>query len=1540
MAYHRLRRDDQQESAAEEEENDDGAQTEGARGGAAGEPQTLDLGSLYSLLQQSMQDQQREAHKQDMRWRGVQIQLNNVYDELERERRRAAEERQHPGRDDVGAPLPRASPRSPGAPPPGRQLPTAPPAAPLSPVAAPRLPPAQPAVPPPVPDPATLTPVAWTRAAVPKLEEGDDIEQYLTTFERLAMAYRWPRADWAIYLVPYLTGRARAAYVAMDMQEAMEYDRVKAAILAKYEISEETYRQRFRKPEVRAGETPRELYNRLMDLYRKWVRPAGKTVEEIGEIIVLEQYLRTLAPDIRVWVKEHNPATGQQAADLVEAFLAARPGPKMFRSQHYSRPAVGGKSGGTGGGVGPRGWGQVRAPHHTYTGPYTSPPRPPTRPYTPPPRHSAPTATAQRQPIICHHCGKPGHMIRDCPVRKAQGSSFCNVPRPEVAADEALARVQTIPVVVNDQATVALLDTGSTHTLVQPHLIDPSEELGKGQLRVCCVNGDEHVYPVADICLIVNEQAFLLRAGIVKGLRYPVVLGQDVLILPELVRSAEPISMVVTRAQAKQSTEEVANKAVLDKLPYSQCDIDPPVANKMRKTRRQRRVAKLKGAAEKSVGQLPKPDGEVSDLWEPPSNLSDLQKSDESLKDTFCKVTEIDGVRTGVAPGLSGEFYFVRDGLLYHQPEDGSVEQVVVPKGLRDRVLSLGHDIPWAGHLGTVKTLERIAQRFHWPGLYADVQRYCRTCPICQLTSKHKAKPSPLQPLPIIGIPFQRIGMDIVGPLEKTRSGHRFILVICDYATRYPEAFPLRKITAGAVARALLQLISRVGIPHEVLTDQGTAFLSKTLKQVYSLLGIKGVRTTPYHPQTDGLVERYNQTLKSMLKKFVAGNGKDWDQWLPYLLFAYREVPQASTGFSPFELLYGRQVRGPLDLLRDAWVTLKPQESDSVLSYVLKMRDKMEEMSGLVEDNMTKAQQNQARWYDQRARERSFRPGQQVLLLLPTTENKLLARWQGPYAVTRQLGPVTYELEMPGRRKTKQVFHVNLLKEWREREAPLSQQLLVQDVQGDVEVQEQFFPAVASPSEPDISHLTAQQAQELKAIIPPGLFSEQPGRTSWVEHDLHLKDSTPVRQRMYRIPERLLPALQEELDVMKRLKVIERSSSSWSSPVVLVPKKDGSIRFCIDFRQLNAQSTFDAYPMPRLEDLIEGLGRASFITTLDLCRGYWQVPLAEGAKQYTAFRTPQGLYQFTTMPFGLQGAPATFQRLMDRVLEGTGGFAAAYLDDVVIWSATWGQHLQHLAEVFRRISEAGLTVQPKKCSLAQQEVRYLGHIIGKGVIKPQKDKVEAVRDCPRPQTKKDVRSFLGLAGWYRRFIPNFATRAAPLTDLTKKSGAAKVQWGDVQERAFQDLKGALLCEPVLQSPDFEQPFTVQTDASGVGLGAVLLQGEAEQQKPVAYISRKLFPRETRYSVVELECLAVKWALETFKYYLLGRDFLLETDHKALQWLGKMKDSNARITRWFLSLQPFRFTVQYRAGAQNPVADFLSRHPGGEPSEGGGNVKNV
>ncbi|KAL2099488.1 hypothetical protein ACEWY4_003882 [Coilia grayii] len=577
----------------------------------------------------------------------------------------------------------------------------------------------------------------------------------------------------------------------------------------------------------------------------------------------------------------------------------------------------------------------------------------------PPAKPRSDTERRPEGPIVCFYCKQEGHIKPECPHRKPKYSTHSCIPRPGEGSVGFMGRLQTILVTVNGETVTALLDSGSTQTLVQPHLVEKRDILPGKKLKVLCVNGDEHEYLVADVYLQVQGQTYQVTVGVVERLSHPVVIGQDIVVLPELLQTVKPVSMVVTRAQSRaqapEDTEKTPELNDLKELAFADADITSPAQVKTKKTRRQRRQAKLVGSMEKDL-----PVGQSEEDWgEVPDNFGQMQREDNSLKGAFRQVTE--------QPSLSGEHYVVREGLLYHQPAEGRAEQLVVPSQLREKVLKMGHDIPWSGHLSNVKTYERIAARFYWPGLYKDVQHFCKTCSKCQLTSIRKTSPYPLQPLPVIETPFSRIAMDLVGPLERSQTGHRYILVICDYATRYPEAFPFRKIAARPIAQALLQLFSRVGIPQEVLTDQGTAFLSRTMKQVYSLLGIKGIRTTPYHPQTDGLVERYNQTLKGMLRKFVAVNGKDWDRWLPYLLFAYQEVPQASTGFSPFELLYGRQVRGPLDVLRETWEGPTTPKSRSILAHVIKMRDKMEEMAELVRANMEQAQTQQKAWYNKAA---------------------------------------------------------------------------------------------------------------------------------------------------------------------------------------------------------------------------------------------------------------------------------------------------------------------------------------------------------------------------------------------------------------------------------------------------------------------------------------------------------------------------------------------------------------------------------------------
>ena len=389
--------------------------------------------------------------------------------------------------------------------------------------------------------------------------------------------------------------------------------------------------------------------------------------------------------------------------------------------------------------------------------------------------------------------------------------------------------------------------------------------------------------------------------------------------------------------------------------------------------------------------------------------------------------------------------------------------------------------------------------------------------------------------------------------------------------------------------------------------------------------------------------------------------------------------------------------------------------------------------------------------------------------------------------------------------------------------------------------------------------------------------------------------------------------------------IIEPSSSEWSSPIVLVKKKDGSLRLCVDYRRLNAVSEADPYPMPRIDDLIDNLGGAKFISTLDLTRGYWQVPVSKECQPKTAFVTPFGLYQFTVMPFGLQGAPATFQRLMDRVIQGLGEYSAAYLDDLIVFSHSWTEHLSHLRSVFERLRAAGLTAKAKKCQLGMSQCVYLGHIVGNGQVSPETSKLEAVCSFDIPKTKKQVRVFLGLTRYYRRFIPNYSSIAAPLTDLTKNTEPNTVKWTEGCEGSFQKLKECLCKAPILYSPNFTKPFILQTDASDRGTGAVLSQKDDEgHDHPVAYYSRKFLPREEQYSTIEKECLAIKLAAQAFRVYLLGRPFEIQTDHRSLVWLDRLKDSNSRLTRWSLTLQPFQFTVTHRSGKANGNADALSR----------------
>ena len=572
-----------------------------------------------------------------------------------------------------------------------------------------------------------------------------------------------------------------------------------------------------------------------------------------------------------------------------------------------------------------------------------------------------------------------------------------------------------------------------------------------------------------------------------------------------------------------------------------------------------------------------------------------LQKTDDTLAQ----------VREAVSNDSN---FFNQGGLLYRKwrppgrGEESEIEQLILPKTCQRKVLELGHEIPLAGHLGVTKSRQRVLRRFYWPTVFKDIEEFCKCCRECQKSNAHKTPPAPLIPLPIITEPFRRIAMDIVGPLPPSRSGNRFVLVICDYATRYPEAIPLRSTDAPHIAEELIRMFARVGVPQEILTDQGSNFTSQLLAELYRLLHVHPIRTSHYHPQTDGLVERFNQTLKSMLRKAATNEGKDWDKLVPYLLFAYREVPQASTGFSPLELLYGRDVWGPLDILKESWEA-SHKSDESIGSYVLSTREKLLNMSELVQENLSKSQSRQKTWCDKKARAREFQPGYPVLVLLPTSTSKLLAQWQGPYQITRHMGKATYMVDMHDHRKRLRVFHVNMLKEFQVHKA-VESSYFTEDVEYESDEEEVPFWQDGTPQDrPTISkQLSDEQVLQLQQVLLQfdQVLKNQPGRTVLAEHRIETGTARPVRLPPYRLPHAYRNSVQEEIQEMLKHDIIEPSSSDWAAPIVLVTKKDGGLRLCVDYWRLNAVSTTDTYPMPKIDAMIDQLGKASYISTLDL----------------------------------------------------------------------------------------------------------------------------------------------------------------------------------------------------------------------------------------------------------------------------------------------------------------------------------------------------
>ena len=1380
---------------------------------------------------------------------------------------------------------------------------------------------AGPSAPPPAPKPPTIPVPKWSGEETPW--------DYFSKYEQAQKHNGVSKADWGPLLQVYLAGKAQAAYVQVDPTKLADYDLVKETMLRALWDTPEDADRTWWTLRRRKGEVIGAFYLRMRaTAIRRFF--GISTREAMFDKVLLSRFMALLPSECYEKISARNPKTAEEAAGMVadlegrESFsrhyLAGDTASSHHPRHHFKREQNGfpnkvqGDSGGPKPVVGQQGSNGIpsSAPSSNNFNNLSG-----GQNFQEKGIKQEKVEKKGRGPIVCYCCGEPGHIRPNCP------NKIRRVRSPECA------ELMSVDGLIEGVAVSGLrVDTGADRTIVRKDLVPELAYTGREVVLDTWKGAQPSKHKLANVSIQVGDVTVSRNVAVAENLEYPALLGAD-LGKPLFVEAMSKIfgnweeekdSAVVeeekveavraTRAQVKKQVEE----EVADDLASAQAECKPlPLAEVFDFPDSYFEDDCVVTPVEECVTlpglssvHIPLPDlsGESGR-----ASLIVEQQGDPSLERLM-----------GLAEKRERGYAF-DEGVLVHYTEDELADpytRLVVPKGRRQRVLELGHCNLLAGHFGVKKTFAKIAKSFVWPKMWIEVKAFVKSCAGCQRAARNNMAKAPLHPLPVVSEPFSKVAIDIVGPLPRSTSGYKYLLTFMCLYTKYPEAIPLKRVDNITVLEGFIEVFSRHGFPREILTDQGSVFMSRLTAQCCETFGVKKVRTSPYHPQSDGALERWHACLKGMFRR-SGEDLKSWDSLLKFVLFAYRDTPHIVTGYSPFTLMFGREVRGPLALLRSSWAEDSEDPCD-VGEWLVNVKARMSEMSELVSMREVKAKSKMKEYYDKTASVKEFVSGDMVLVRKPILRGKLCPTWEGPYEIEQQKSPVTYLVKVPGRPSKSKVLHCNLLKKWTTPMERIHRVMVLREEEsaetppsGLILSREDFVPSAAE----------LKQLEEVLTQFPDVLCSK-PGLTDKISMAIRTGDSEPVRSHPYRIPPKWKEEVKEQLDTFLSLGIIRPSESPWSSSVVTVQKKEGGVRLCIDFRAVNNVTQPDPYLMPLIDEILDSLATAKFISKIDLTKGFHQIPIAEVDIPKTAFCTPWGKFEFLVMPFGLRNGPALFQRLMDGVLHQDKDICQVYIDDIAVHSQSWSEHCAHIARVLVRLRGAGLTANVSKCQWGQTSCVFLGHVIGRGLVSPADLKIKAVREFPLPKTKKAVRQFLGLTGYYRRFIAQYAEHTFELTEATKKSAPDCVILSELLLAECSYLKDMLCSLPSLTLPVPEDQFLLQTDASGVGIGAVLSVVRGEKELPVAFFSKKLQPRERKFSGSELERLAVVLSVTHFDAYLITHPFILETDHRALVYLMTADHKNGRLARWAMRLQPYTFSIRYKPGSQNCNADVLSR----------------
>ena len=1362
--------------------------------------------------------------------------------------------------------------------------------------------------------PRPLEPRGITTNVIPAFDE-DDPQNFFSQFEKVAIF--WDRSIWSILVQTGFKGKAKAAFAALSADQAKDYDIVKEQVLLAYKLNPEAYRQQFRNARMEPKQTYQEFAADKKRSLEKWLEASDlSTFDGLKEAILVEEFLDKIPLEMRQHLIERE-LVGIEA--LVKAADSHALTQKLGKGQSQGQGHSKGGKGRNGNGKGNSG--HVK-PHCSKCGHFGA-------------EHDK--CPEKMKGITCPKCGKKGHFGIACKETKEKlpGKGQVSLVKSSASEKDVFAphlykgEIKSSPRSRRRTGITILRDTGAAQSLVVRSALDKKQTWNRtgDSVIIRGIGGQRFSVPLVKAHLQSKVYSGSCQLGIVESMPVEsaqVLLGNDVFSRQQAsvpvmcnqieLREVSPVSQLFPSCAVNKALKE---QELLEDLPSC-------VVTRTQAKEEERRLDAGEVLSEEKPSTVLIPIDRLS--------LPEEQRNDPSLNGCF---EAMEG-KVKVPPNVE---YHLQNGVLMRQwtsltsqdvlRKGDTINQVVLPQRYRSLVLETAHGIPMSGHLGIGTTYEKVLRHFFWPSMRRNVTDYVRSCLECQQVGKPnqsipKAK---LYPIPAVDDPFSEIQVDFVGPLPKTTSGKQYILTLMCKATRYPEAIALPSTRTVHVIKALETLIGWVGLPKVIQSDNDSSFTSGAFKEFLRVNGIKQVLATPYRPQSQGALERYHQTLKSMLKKFCLANTRTWDTYLPYLLFCTRDTIQESLGFSPFQLVFGHAVRGPLSVVKSQ--CLQEQTTPNLLERVTDLNAKLQKCREFAKENLGRSQAKMKTWYDRGCKTRTFSPGDQCLVFLPIAKGALNAKYFGPYRVAEKLSELTYRIVTPDRGRKSRVCHINQMKEF----VGSSEERVVSTVQvdeTDVGSEEFVAPrlknsAIMSDLPTFLSELGPDEQARIVELLQsfPEVFSDKLGRTNVLVHDVELLTEQPVKQRPYRTSPLKAEIMHKEVQYLLDEGLATPSEGEWASPCILVPKPDGTSRFCVDFRQANKLIKADAFPMPRLLDCVDQVGDARFISKLDLLKGYWQVPLTKKASSVYSFVTGDGLFSFQVLPFGCKNAPACFQRLMNKVIQGIPK-VSCYLDDIIVYSDTLEEHLEQLTQLLTALRSANLVVNLAKSEFVKGSVEYLGHVVGQGKIKPKHANVQSLLDMPPPSDLRSLRRFLGAAGFYRRFCRNFSTICLPLTNLLQKG--RKFSWTAECQKAYEDVRAMLSFSPVLKSPRFEDPFILYTDASGGGVGGVLMQKDDNGvERPVAYFSRKLNKHQLHYAPIEKECLAIVMSVAHFAIYLNnGHVTTLYTDHNPLAFLDKMKERNQKLLRWSLFLQEFNLDIKHVKGCENVIADMLSR----------------